>query len=108
MWLDQEAAQGNKVLDGDVRRQPQPVSAGNCDVTILQRTRQSMYEAVALSDQHHDVAGAQCALLAFQHLAAIEPLGNAVSNDLGKTSRRSRCVVDRLRPIIRLLYRDGT
>jgi hypothetical protein len=106
MRLQRETADGDEVLHGDVVGEQKPVGARHRNAAILQRPRQRMDETVALAHQHHDVARADGPALAFQHLTVADPAGDGAGDRLGKTCGRGRGMIDRLRPVVRLVDRD--
>ena len=105
LGLDEKAAERGKILDRDVAGQAQPVGAGYRHALFLEASGQRMHEAVALAHQHHHVARAQPSALAFDDLARIEPLPDGRGHGFGDTHCRRPGMVDRLRPVVRLV--DG-
>ena len=69
----QEAAERDQVLDGELIGQDEPVGSGNRDAALFQRPQQVADKLVAAAHQHHDVAGAHRAAARLQSLARFEP-----------------------------------
>ena len=101
--LQRYARNRHQILHSDVVGQHQTVGTGHRNAAFFQFPRQGMDESVAFSHQNHHVSGLDLARPAKQHLARGKPVANRVGNLHGKPNCRSRCVIDRLRPVFRLL-----